>query len=258
VSFSFTAGYSDEDIDATIERLLELPGQLAAERGRRVALVFDEFQQVLEIDKRLPALMRAVFQEQPEVAHVYLGSKRTMMARLFNDENEPFWRSAKQIELQVISSEAFAPFIRDRFGSTGRTIGDATISELLEITGGHPYATQELSYALWELTAPGSEAREDDLSTALTQVLRSEHAHFTQIWGKATNVQRQILQALATDASGAFFSTEYARRHGLPPRASLQRGVAKLVEDELVSHLGPGSYRVAEPFLDEWVRRFAS
>src|SRR6266446_1025048 len=36
VSFSFTAGYSDEDIDATIERLLELPGQLAAERGRRV------------------------------------------------------------------------------------------------------------------------------------------------------------------------------------------------------------------------------
>ena len=63
----------------------------------------------------------------------------------------------------------------------------------------------------------------------------------------------------AADAtSGAFFSTEYARRHGLPARASLQRGVGKLVEDELVSHLGPGRYRIAEPFLDEWVRRYAS
>jgi uncharacterized protein len=258
VSFSFTAGYSDEDIDATIERLLELPGQLATERGRRVALVFDEFQQILEIDKRLPALMRAVFQEQPDVAHVYLGSKRSMMARLFNDENEPFWRSAKQIELQVISPEAFAPFIRDRFASTGRSIDDATLGELLEITGGHPYATQELSYALWELTAPGARVDRDDLSDALAQVLRSENAHFTQIWGKATNVQRQILQALATDTSGAFFSTEYARRHGLPARASLQRGVGKLVEDELVRHLGPGRYRIAEPFLDEWVRRYAS
>jgi hypothetical protein len=256
VSFSFTAGYSDEDIDATIERLLELPGQLAAERGRRVALVFDEFQQILEIDKRLPALMRAVFQEQPEVAHVYLGSKRSMMARLFNDENEPFWRSAKQIELEVISAESFAPFIRDRFGSTGRSIDDITISELLEITGGHPYATQELCYALWELTIPGARADTDDLRNGLTQVLRSENAHFTQIWDKATNVQRQILQALATDTSGGFFSTEYARRHGLPPRASLQRGVAKLVEDELVSHVAPGRYRIAEPFFDEWIRRF--
>jgi uncharacterized protein len=256
VSFSFTAGYSDEDIDATIERLLELPGQLAAERGRRVAIVFDEFQQILEIDKRLPALMRAVFQQQPEVAHVYLGSKRSMMTRLFNDENEPFWRSAKQIELDVIPAVSFAPFIRDRFGSTGRSIDDVTIGELLEITGGHPYATQELCYALWELTTLGARANTDDLGEALTQVLRSEHAHFTQIWDKATNVQRQVLQALATDPSGGFFSTEYARRHGLPPRASLQRGVAKLVEDELVSHAAPGRYLIAEPFLDEWVRRY--
>ena len=51
----------------------------AAERGRRVALILDEFQEIVDIDPDLPKLMRAVFQEQPEVAHVYLGSKRHMM-----------------------------------------------------------------------------------------------------------------------------------------------------------------------------------
>src|SRR5215210_6556244 len=45
-SFSFTASHNDEDIDATIERLLELPAQLAADQGRRVVLYFDEFQEV--------------------------------------------------------------------------------------------------------------------------------------------------------------------------------------------------------------------
>ena len=70
-----------EDIDATLERLLELPAQLGAERKRKVALVLDEFQEVIDIDPRLPRLMRAVFQQQPEVAHVYLGSKRHMMRR---------------------------------------------------------------------------------------------------------------------------------------------------------------------------------
>ena len=104
--------------------------------------------------------MRAVFQTQPEVAHVYLGSKRSMMEGLFNDANEPFWRSAKQIELGVIAPEDFAPFIRERFegtggGSTGRGRG------VLAITRGHPYATQELCYALWEET-PGAPSRPDE------------------------------------------------------------------------------------------------
>ena len=47
----------------------------------------------MEIDASLPKLMRSAFQEQPEVAHVYLGSKRHMMERIFSDANEPFWRS---------------------------------------------------------------------------------------------------------------------------------------------------------------------
>src|SRR5580765_3362280 len=110
-SFSFDAGYPRQDVDATIERLLELPGQLAAERKRKVALVFDEFQEVVDIDPDLPKLMRSVFQEQPEVAHVYLGSKRHMMERIFNDENEPFWRSARQMELGVIDPPRFEGYL---------------------------------------------------------------------------------------------------------------------------------------------------
>ena len=55
----------------------------------------------MNIDRRLLPLMRSVFQEQPEVAHVYLGSKRHMMEQIFSDVNEPFWRSARQMELGV-------------------------------------------------------------------------------------------------------------------------------------------------------------
>ncbi|MGH3037057.1 MAG: AAA family ATPase, partial [Gaiellaceae bacterium] len=48
--FSFYAGRQRAAIDDTIEALLELPGQIAAERGRRVALVFDEFQEIVSLD----------------------------------------------------------------------------------------------------------------------------------------------------------------------------------------------------------------
>ena len=85
--------------------------------------MLDEFQEIVEIDRNLPKLMRSVFQEQPEVAHVYLGSKRHMMERIFNDENEPFWRSARQMELGPIAPAPFAEYIARRFAETGRTVG---------------------------------------------------------------------------------------------------------------------------------------
>ena len=255
VRFSFTAGYASEDVDVTLERLLQLPAELSAERKRRVCLVFDEFQEVLELDPGLPALMRAVFQAQPEVAHVYLGSKRAMMARLFNDENEPFWRSAKLMELGVIAPDEFAPFIRDRFEATGRRVGDDALGGVLATTRGHPYATQELCYHLWEETPVKRTAGEPELSAAIGRVLRSENAHFTLIWDRASRVQRAMLQALAAEPLRSATSREFRRRHGLPGGSSVQRALDALVAEELVMREAAGSYRIAEPFLAEWILR---
>ena len=103
--FSFQAGRRKADIDDTIERLLELLGELAGERKRPVVIIFDEFQEILALDQRFPNLMRAVFQAQPEVSHVYLGSKRHLLERIFSDKNEPFWRSAMQLEIGAIPRE---------------------------------------------------------------------------------------------------------------------------------------------------------
>jgi uncharacterized protein len=253
LGFSFAAGYDHERIDATIERLLELPAELAAERGRRVALVFDEFQEILELDSRLPALMRAVFQAQPDVAHVYLGSRRSMMRRLFNDANEPFWRSARQMELGRIEPAAFAPFIERKFAESGKAIDPAAVERALAITAGHPYGTQELCYALWEETPPEARAEADTVGAALQRVLRSENSNFTRLWDNASRTQRLVLQALAGDPADAITAGAYRSKHGLPVASSVQKAVEALVDAEIVTREGPGRYRIAEPFLAEWV-----
>jgi AAA+ ATPase superfamily predicted ATPase len=254
LSFSFDASAAPPgDVSATIERLLELPAQLAAERGRKVALVFDEFQEVAEIDPGLPKLMRAVFQAQPDVGHVYLGSRRHMLARIFNDANEPFWRSAKQMELGVIAPEDFAPYLVDRFAATGRALPVETAGALLGITGGHPYATQELASFLWYQTPRGRRATTEHLGAALTRVLGSEHAHFTLVWERASAVQRRVLRALAREP-GSVLSSDYRRRHDLPAASSVQRALEALEREELVVRDG-GPARLAEPFLGEWLQR---
>jgi uncharacterized protein len=253
VSFSFDVGERREDIHATIERLLELPGELAADRKRQVVLVLDEFQEVVEIDRRLPNLMRAVFQRQPEVAHVYLGSKRHMMQRIFNDENEPFWRSAKQVELGVIERAPFAAYIRHQFERTDRYIASDAVDAILDTTGGHPYATQELCYFAWQETAADERAEAAHIDAALTKVLRSEHAHFSLLWERASGVQRLLLSELALEP-GRPLTGDYRRRHNLPAPSTIQRAVEALERDEVVAR-DHGSVRIVEPFLAAWLVR---
>ena len=251
-TFNFAVGSQPADIDATLERLFRLPGELAAGRGRRAALVMDEFQQVVEIDPKLPNLMRAVFQQQPEVSHVYLGSRRHVMERIFNDRNEPFWRSATAMELGPIEPPAFAPFLAERFEASGKAIAPDAVSRVLERTGGHPYATQQLAYFLWERTAPGAEADEEAVTLALGDVLRSEHTHFLLLWEGATPTQKLVLEALAADP-GRPFRAEYRRRHDLGPATNVQRALTTLERRELVVGQG-GAYEIVEPFLAEWLQ----
>jgi uncharacterized protein len=254
LGFTFDAGRQPQDLDATLERLLELPGQLAAERGRKVALVLDEFQEIVDIDPNLPRLMRSVFELQPDVAHVYLGSKRHMLERIFNDENEPFWRSAKQLELGVIAPSAFRGYIEAQFARSGRRVEPAVVDRVLDTTLGHPYATQELCYFVWGETPEGGVAGGEQYDAALEKLLRAEHAHFGLVWEKAARAQRLVLQALAREP-GRPLTGEYRRRHGLPGPSSVQRALDAVVKDELVTRDERGEYGIAEPFLGEWLRR---
>jgi hypothetical protein len=253
--FTFHPGRRRTDIDETIERLLELPAEIAVERKRRAVLVFDEFQEVLTIDKRFPNLMRAVFQAQPEVSHVYLGSKRHLLERIFNDRNEPFWRSAKQLEIGPIAPEKFASYIDARFAESGRGIAADAAERLVVITHGHPYATQELAYFTWELVPEGEEATVATVDDALGNVIRSEHNHLVALWDGASPRQRLVMLALAEEPTRSIYAREYRERHELPANPTLQTALDALLAREIVGRDSSGALAIIEPFLAEWLGR---
>jgi AAA+ ATPase superfamily predicted ATPase len=253
LSFTFTA-QQRRDIDETIERLLELPQRIAGERRRRVVLILDEFQEVVKLDPGYPNLMRSVFQTQPEVSHIYLGSRRHILDRIFEDRNQAFWRSAKRIEIGMIPVTEFRSFIKERFDATDKGITDDALDRLLEATHGHPYATQELAYYTWQEVATGAHAFVDHVETALENVLRSENRHFSRIWEDATEHQRLLLIALA-DGPQSIYTVEFRESYGFPSNSYVQRAVKTLVAQELVGQAENRAYLIVEPFLAEWIKR---
>jgi uncharacterized protein len=253
LSFSFTA-QQRRDIDETIERLFELPQRIAGERRRRVVLILDEFQEVVKLDKDYPNMMRSIFQTQPEVSHIYLGSRRHILDKIFEDRNQAFWRSAKRIELGMIPLAEFRAFIAERFDATDKGITDEALDRLVEATHGHPYATQELAYYTWQEVATGAHAFVDQVETALENVLRSENRHFSRIWEDATDHQRLLLIALA-DGPQSVYTVEFRARYAFPSTSYIQRALKALVAQELVGQAEDRAYLIIEPFLTEWVGR---
>jgi hypothetical protein len=139
------------------------------------------------------------------------------------------------------------------FERTGKRIGIETVRAILATTGGHPYATQELCYFVWEEARPGRRAGEVELELGLEDVIRAEHAHFELIWDQASTAQRVVLRGLAAEP-GRPLSGDYRRRHKLPGTSTVQRALQALTRAELVTRTD-GEYRIAEPFLADWLRR---
>jgi hypothetical protein len=255
VSFSFEPAVASTDIDETVDELLGLAGSVQTQRGEPVAWVFDEFQEITRLDAHYPRRWRAVFQRQPDVAHVYLGSKRHVLARLFTEENEPFYRAAKVGELGPIPVEEFAAFLRERFAAGGKTIGDRAVEALLELTNGAPYTTQALAYFVWDETPPRGTADLAVFERGLERTLDAETSHYSTLWETLTTHQRTLLQALAAESPARPLQDAFRRRHRLGSTSRVQRAADALIGRELLRSEGRGVLAIADPLLARWLVR---
>lgn len=253
-ALEFTSFPRPQDADKIIEGLLGMPGSIARDRERPVALVIDEFQEIVAIDSELAALVRSIAQTQDHVSHVFLGSKRRLMSRLFMEQGGHLYRAAKPLALGPIAIDEFAAFIRDRF-EAGRTriLGEA-VDEILLLTAGRPYETQELCSFAWSRSqAEGDSVSVPLVHRALVDLLAAESARYVSIWEELPPRQRSLLIALAVEP-GPIYAEGYRRRHKLGAPGSVQSSIGRLRERELVE-LEAGHHRVADVFLREWLVR---
>jgi len=255
LGFSFAVGAREADIDRTLDDLLELPGELAG-KGRRIALMIDELPVVTRLDSSLLARMRAIFQAQSDVAHVYLGSERAFMERVFTRENEPFYRAARALRLGPIPPDLFAPFLIGRFVETGIRIEETLVRDgILARTGGHPHNTQAIAYFLWhEAVAAGGRAGDAELEAAFERLLDSDGAHWLAVVDVLAPGQRLVLAALARE-SGRPLTKDYRARHGLASESAVQKALAALAARDLIARAARGLWRIEDPLLQAWLLR---
>lgn len=245
-----TAGVTLATGTEALQDRLDLPRRVHAKHGRRVLVVFDEFQGVLTAQSDADALIRAEIQHHADVAsYVFAGSHVGMMRELFGDRRRAFYAQARELALPPLSDDATAAFLTARFRLSGREVGTA-LAPLLAVAAGHPQRTILLAHSLWEQVPAGSVADEGSFADGLAVTLTELLSEFQGMWSGLPSGQRRVLVQVADNTAG-LYAVGTTGRGG-----SVGTALAALADrGEVVTEPGARTgHRVVDPLLALWLR----
>lgn len=244
-----------------LSRALDGLDRMAADAGRPVAVVIDEFQAVLEREGRdAEQQIRAAVQEHAHVGYVFAGSKTALLTEMTGDPDRPFYRLGKRLFVGKIPREDFAPFLSRSFADSGFRVGEDAVAEILDRAEDVPYNVQRLAHECWDHLhlGEGEELDTDGVRAILRRIVGEDDPFYTQTWSGLTAVQQKTLSALANLGGQGLYARDVLQRLGLA-QSSLQRALAALVRQGIAREEEAGGsvrYRLEDPFFGEWIRQY--
>jgi hypothetical protein len=237
-----------------LKEVLDAPAKIASRRKCRVVVVFDEFQRILEYGSDLTErTLRSVIQNQRDVSYIFLGSRKHLVQKMFLDKSRPLYRAGAHYPLGPIGSKDWLPFIRERFRNSNKQIDAELISEICNMTGGHPFYTQHLCHAVWEICESGKRATSATLESALRLLLERESYAYAALWESFTMNQRRFLTGLAASPEKPeVYSGGFVSRYNLRSHSAVQRVVNTLLERDVIDR-DNGSLLISDRFFKIWI-----
>ncbi len=242
----------DEGI-ASLEDVMDMISAHAAKR--KLCIVFDEFQDVLELDDPdiLLARLRAKIQFQNKTPHVFLGSVRNRMHEIFDSPKSPFFKSATSFSVGAIAADDFKRFLSDRFKVSRRKISEAALDRILKIADGISGDVQELCETVWLATNDGDIIGDDQIDAGLRLVFAREEKAFGPTLSRLTPTQAAVLKGLALDSNLKPFSGDFLARNGIRNVGTVTRALSRLSKDDIIYEYA-ASWRFTNPFFREWLK----
>lgn len=242
--------------ETLLEEALEAFPAYCKKKGRQGVLALDEFQQIIAYDKdhKLEAVLRSHFQTHKDVAYIFLGSKKHMMADIFSAPNRPFYHSAKMFPLGDIDRDISIECVEERFKKTGCKISRDDTEHLISLSENHIYYTQRLAHAVWNIAiANGRKVTKENIMAAFGNVIRENSDYFRSLCELLTAHQLSALRVAAhLTGNEKVFSKDFLAVHNWQ-KDSLKQVLDSLVEKEMLSR-DNGVYKVDDIFFREWLR----
>ncbi|MDZ7261375.1 MAG: ATP-binding protein [candidate division KSB1 bacterium] len=237
----------ERDLEELTLEVFDLPEKIGVQTNKRVVVIFDEFQDLLLLENNLDKKLRARIQYHKQASYVFMGSRKSLINKIFFDRKSPFYYIGKKIEINYIPTEEFKPFIQERFRATGKEIKENQLNKVLEATKGHPYFTQHLCFEIWNLAS--ERVTDANVNEALEKCISAQSYLYEMLVDQIRSKdQRNVLFFLARHGPQAQFDVTTLTKMEIKNPNAITLALRKLVEMELIERNKRGQYRLVDPF----------
>lgn len=237
------------------EDILQLPETIAKQKGIKIVICIDEFQQIADFPDSITfqKKLRSVWQLQSNVSYCLYGSKKHMMEKMFQSQSHPFYRFGDLFYLDKISETDWVEYICDRFRVTGKEISRELASEICTVTDRYSSYVQQLAWLVWLRT--DKHATKEDVEFGIDRILDACEPLFIQQTESLSAYQMNFLRALANGVHTGFTRSEILDTYQLGTAANISRLKKALTEKDLIMMTAPKKLEISDPILALWLKR---
>lgn len=237
------------------EDILQLPETIAKQKGIKIVICIDEFQQIADFPDSITfqKKLRSVWQLQSNVSYCLYGSKKHMMEKMFQSQSHPFYRFGDLFYLDKISETDWVEYICNRFRVTGKEISRELASEICTVTDRYSSYVQQLAWLVWLRT--DKHATKEDVEFGIDRMLDACEPLFIQQTESLSAYQMNFLRALANGVHTGFTRSEILDTYQLGTAANISRLKKALTEKDLIMMTAPQKLEISDPILALWLKR---
>ncbi len=223
-----------EDVMAMLQKL--------STPDNKMIVVFDEFQSILEVDKNIDKQLRAIMQEQAGINYIFLGSQESMMTDIFERVKSPFYHFGMLMRLDKIPYNDFKTYLTERFSPVSDDAGQIA-DEILSFTGCHPYYTQEMAFAVWNILSQGK--HKDAIRLSINDIIATHDLDYERLW---LNFNKTDKYAITTICNG-----KNPVQDRSVPTSTMTSAIVRLAKKGYI--IRSDKYEMEDPFFQTWILR---
>jgi AAA+ ATPase superfamily predicted ATPase len=234
--------------------ILQLPEKIASDKGIKIVICIDEFQQIAEFSdsKTFQKRLRTVWQLQQNVSYCLFGSKKHLMNELFERRSLPFYKFGDALYLQKIATEDWVKYICERFDATNKSISPSLAEKIAQKVDNHSSYVQQLAWLVWIHT--DEVAAEENFEEAWQDLLDQNTPLFEKQTENLTGYQLNFLRAIIDGVSKEFTTKNVLEKYNLGTSSNVAVVKRALIKKELID-TEKKEIVISDIVLKEWLRR---
>ena len=234
--------------------ILQLPEKIASDKGIKIVICIDEFQQIAEFSdsKTFQKRLRTIWQLQQNVSYCLFGSKKHLMNELFERRSLPFYKFGDALYLQKIDTEDWVKYICERFDATNKTISLSLAEKIAQKVDNHSSYVQQLAWLVWIHT--DEVATEENFEEAWQDLLDQNTPLFEKQKENLKGYQLNFLRAIIDGVSKEFTTKNVLEKYNLGISSNVAIVKRALIKKELID-TEKKEIVISDIVLKEWLRR---